>query len=608
MAVFTIPKPEPTLVPSSNRHLPVSKTTSFSPGTLIPILCKDILPGDKVKINIDSLIESFPMVAPNLNGYKASFDFYFCPWSNYYGWMDNNKRTDNVYNTVLNDRYTVSVGAMRPDGSFVREEYEVLSRVDDVLQLLKCSIKPGSLLDYLGIPPGFVGVQSANTVNGAPAQLSPVYAPLTIPAEKLISVLDIYRSYYVNTQEDYASFIGINDGDGVRPLSSLYRIPLKALDRMTMALRANEDYTLSVDEVLDSVPADGDLSDFDTLGEFVRHLLGASCASPLGGLPLRTYRMDLNRGLLKQTESQFVSKVRVADGEFSVDTLRFASKMQMLLDRIDVSGGRFSDMMRMRWGVTPRNTLNVPDYLGSVSNFFGVTDVISTASGTNDNVPDNRGNSVLGQQAGFAVGKVKRDNAPISFRADQYGTLVCMFSLVPLVTYSQGIELEDLKTSFAEVFDPAFNQLGYQDVMALELNALPSLQLVPVQDTVDEQSTVLSGIGSALDSVGRRFAFSEYMSSLPRAHGLFAYGQSLDYWVNNRHYLRDMDVDVTEGVEDYINPLLPYGSVSFSTYIDPAVQNNLFAEVGRFAQNFRLRVNFDMYMRRNVGSRVMPHL
>ena len=576
---------------------------SFAPGTLVPVLCKDILPGDKVRINLDSLIESFPMVAPNLNGYKASFDFYFCPWSNYYGWMDNNKRSNNVSSTVLADRYVYFVGGPIGYDGELGGTIEVRT-VSDLAEAINLhSVKPGSLLDMLGIPPGFIGVQSAEHYNQT------FFDARAFPAEKLISVLDIYRTYYVNPQEDLVSFVGISESG----VYDLYRVPLELLDKITLALRVNEDYTLSVDEVLDAVTVDNK-PEYPTgvirnAGTFIRRLIGASVTVPLGGLPLRTYRMDLNRGLLKNTEAQFISKAQVTDGSVAVTTLRFANKMQMLLDRIDVSGGRFSDAMRMRWGVTPRNSMNIPDYLGSVSNFFGVTDVISTASGTNENVPNGRGNSVLGQQAGFAVGKVKRDNSPISFRADQYGTLVCMFSLVPLVTYSQGIEREDLKTSFAEVFDPAFNQLGYQDVDRLELIALPSMSPTKNLDgTIERQSDISSTSLDLRDAIGRRFAFSEYMSSLPRAHGLFAYGQSLDYWVNNRMYLRDMDATIADGEPDWLARVLPYGDTSFSTYVDPALQNNLFAEVGRFAQNFRLRVNFDMYMRRNIGSRVMPHL
>lgn len=549
------------------------------------------MPGDKVKINIDSLIESLPMVAPNLNGYKASFDFYFCPWSNYYGWMDNNVR-NNGAERVLSSRWVYAIG-----GSSELQTFEEVARTFD-----EKSVKPGSLLDYLGYPPGFMGTQ-ADTDNGV------TFYQIDVPAEKFLSVLDIYRNYYVNNQEGYAYFVS-NDAF-VRGGSSLLRVGLDELDKITIALRggdsADDEYFLNL---LSRIPATNHSAypNVDNLGDLLRIIINCSFTSPLGGLPLRTYRMDLNRGVLKNSDDDFKSRVQISDGGFSIDTLRFANKMQKLLDRIDISGGRFSDMMRARWGVTPRNTLNVPDYLGSVSNFFGVTDVISTASGMNSEIDNGRGNSILGQQAGFAVGKVKRDNAPISFRSDQYGTLICMFSLVPIVTYSQGIELEDLKTSFSEVFDPAFNQLGFQDVRKEELMALPTFDF---GESTDLQSQAYSGNLEDGIAYGRRFAWSEYMSSLPRAHGLFAYGQDFDYWVNNRIYVRP---GVTAPVEDdedpssAINKILPYGNVNLSTYIDPSVQNNLFADVGLTAQNFRLRVNFDIWMRRNVGSRVMPHL
>lgn len=554
-------------------------------------MCKDILPGDKVKINIDSLIESLPMVAPNLNGYKASFDFYFCPWSNYYGWMDNNVRSDYPLTGVDSDRWVFEFGGSNNPTT--------LSGVATIIKNL--AVKPGSLMDYLGYPPGFIGKQLEPAVGVE-------FESMLLPAEKFLSVLDIYRNYYVNNQENYAYFVQAASGATRGELTDLLKVSLADLDKITIGLRSldvGSDANIfeALNQPLDYSPDHS----LQTVGQLLRRIISLSVFAPLGGLPLRTYRMDLNRGIMKNTDSQLVSKVNVQANEFTIDTLRFANKMQKLLDRIDISGGRFSDMMRARWGVTPRNTLNIPDYLGSVSNFFGVTDVISTASGMNSAVDEGRGNSVLGQQAGFAVGKVKRDNTPISFRSDQYGTLVCMFSLVPIVTYSQGIELEDLKTSFAQVFDPAFNQLGYQDVRREELSALPCFA---VQDIYDDSSPVTFGNFVSGISYGRRFAWSEYMSSLPRAHGLFAYGQDFDYWVNNRFYTRGIDLD---GSDESDLPaatiaVQPYGAFGSSTYIDPAFQNNLFAEVNLTAQNFRLRVNFDIWMRRNVGSRVMPHL
>lgn len=550
------------------------------------------MPGDNVKINIDSLIESLPMIAPNLNGYKASFDFYFCPWSNYYGWMDSNSR--DAQEQTLSSRWIYTT---HPTSIEVRDiaDFESAFR--------QRAVKPGSLMDMIGIPPGFLGVQTSPGVGET------IFTPLEVPAEKLLSVLDIYRTYYANQQEGWVYFMSnVESGRSYDHLP--FKVSIRDLDRLTLLLRGlNPDDDADIISALDA----WDMVDRPeyTYGTFIRELLDMSQLYPLGGLPIRTYRMDLNRGLLKLTDPNLVSKVSVQDSAFTIDTLRFANKMQKFFDRIDISGGRFSDMMRARWGVTPRNTLNVPDYLGSVSNFFGITDVISTASGMNSDVDNGRGNSVLGQQAGFAVGKVKRENTPISFRADQYGTLVCLFSLVPIVTYSQGIEREDLKTTFADVFDPAFNQIGYQDVSSLELCALPQFETSDRAGINSSDYSLYSGV-SGVVNVGRRFAWSEYMSSLPRAHGLFAYGQDFDYWVNNRLYQYPFITygynESDEEVQKAVSALAPYGKASYTTYIDPFLQNNLFADVSRHAQNFRLRVNFDVWMRRNVGSRVMPHL
>lgn len=563
--------------------------TSFAPGTLIPILCKDILPGDKVRINLDSLIESLPMIAPNLQGYKASFDFYFEPWSNLYGWMDNNTRSS-TQEIIDRKRHTFKIGpqATLPSiSSFANRP----------------GVKAGSLLDYLGLPPGFVGQPKTTSTSGV------LFQNIEIPAEKFLAVLDIYRTYYVNNQENNCSFVAGRAGNG-RGESDIWRLPLKNLDDLFLVLRQQTD-GVDIGTLQASLPELPSTTVIDNFGSMLMYILNLGLSTPLGGLPLRTYRMDLNRGIMSQNIGNLKSTVTLTDGGFSIDTLRFANKLQKLIDRIDISGGRFSDMMRARWGVTPRGSMDTPDYLGSVSEFFGITDVLATASGMNTDVAGDRGNSVLGQQAGFAVNRMRRDNSPITFRADQYGTLVCMFSLVPIVTYSQGIEREDLKTTFADVYDPAFGQLGYQDVDPRELSVMPSFKL----DLVSAYADKLQWANDAWlngSSVGKRVAWSEYMSSLPRAHGLFAYGQDFDYWANNRMYTRPLTIDNLQN-EDGTKPaglaiVENYGATDFSTYIDPSLQNNLFADVELTAQNFRLRANFDMFIRRNIGSRVMPHL
>lgn len=558
---------------------------------LVPILMKDMLPGDKFSVNLHSLIESLPMIAPSLSGWKANFDFYFEPWSNLYGFMDNNVREDTsaLANMVRHNA---------PLGHYIVADAENAS--DDVQSILSGDkmVTPGSFMDYMGFPPGFIGEWGAEGLT-----------PLPVPMEKWLGYLDIYRNYYVNNQEgeaymcDSAGSVYNADTD-----VAVQSYPLDAYDEIFRYLR----YRTAPLEIEDLFDKPAELSD-DAWRLMTLPFILPSPASrvdlgqPFAGLALRTYRMDLNRGLMSTDVGELQSRVMVGQGSFSIDTLRFANKMQKFIDRFDVSGGRFSDWMRTQWSVKVRGQLDIPDYLGTVSEFFGNADVICTSNGavsTSTGVKEDAKLSVLGQQAGFAVGNVNRDNRPISFKADQYGTFYCIFSLVPIVNYSQGVERENIKVTFNELFNPAFSQLGFQDVRRLELSALPSIDS-DYRINFDE---------SSYDLVGKQVAWAEYMASLPRAHGLFAYGQEFDYWANQRMYTMPRDdseapsSSASADIKALWNARRPYGQFDRTTYILPGTVNYLFASTAATDSNFRLRVKFDIHANRPIGNRLMPHL
>ena len=562
----------------------------------------DVLPGDHLKLNLRSLIESLPMIAPNLGLYKACFDFYFEPWTNLYGWMDNNTRVsteDTFYMARHNWVYSTT--------------YQE-SPSTPINYMFDRRVRPGSFANMFGLPVGFTHFRSEDTqpLNGR------------FPAEKALAYLDIIRNYYVNNQEDVAYYVRPSTiGDSLDPASANLRsISLKTLDNVFKYIRMQNDGI----DISDPSSWTGDFDQYNNHRTALRDWF-SDMITTNGGLFLKTYQMDLNRGMLNARVGDFKSLVTVSDNQFSIDTLRFANKFQKWIDRVDLSGGRFSDIMRSRWAVTPRGDLDIPDYLGSITEFFGITDVIATSSG-DSNEEGNGKRNVLGQQAGFAVAGINRNNKPISFRSDQYGTFVCIFSLIPVVTYSQGIERENLKLNFSDIYDPAFKQLGYEDVPLKELTSfdvfrsgdrLLSNELqrgeIYYEDVVETNSPAFADL-----KVGKRIAWAEYMSALPRSYGLFAYGQEFDYWVNNRMYQwPDSAVEVVENGssstpydKDYCDSFAQWyklhGTQTLSTYINPAVQNHLFTDTRFDAHNFRLRAKFDIELRRPIGSRIMPHM
>lgn len=574
MATFTIPKPVETNPSTSNRDLSCSRKTSFAPGCLVPILIKDLLPGDKITIRLQSLIESMPMLAPAMDGYKAQFDFYVEPWSNLYGWMDNNKRLD-TEQYLTRKRHTFKYG-------FDVAELQGTELVENG------QIKPGSLLNYLGLPVGYIG-DNDDPNGGLNAG--------TFNAEGFLSVLDIYRTYYVNPQEKRGAFVGSVQQGG--STGSIVYYDLETLDNLFQYIRMFDDGVDIGETPFNDILGNGVNQKMEDIDRMLNDFLSGRDGS-LKGLPLRTFRMDLMRGLLNSEVGFLKSYVSTERNQFSIDTLRFANKMQKAIDNIDLSGGRFADMMRARWGTKVSSKLDVPFYLGSFSNYFGNVDVINTAAGETD-IDGTSIKSVPGQQTGFAAGRVDRDR-PISFYTPNYGTLVVMFSLVPIVNYSSGIERDLRKTTFADCYSPEFSQLGYQDVMLSELTALPHMSFLSTPESVI--------FDSLFDMVvGKQFAWSEYTAWLGRNYGLFGQGQSLDYWVFNRDYQSDALFNSSAGFTDADKAILrPYGSIDTTTYIKPWNWNFLFADNAPYAQNFRLRCNFDVKARRQIPKRMRGHL
>jgi len=52
---------------------------SFGMGDLVPTLCMECVPGDRVKMSAEALIRFAPMIAPVMHRFHATFHFFFVP-------------------------------------------------------------------------------------------------------------------------------------------------------------------------------------------------------------------------------------------------------------------------------------------------------------------------------------------------------------------------------------------------------------------------------------------------------------------------------------------------------------------------------------------------
>ena len=315
-----------------------------------------------------------------------------------------------------------------------------------------------------------------------------------------------------------------------------------------------------------------------------------------GGLFCVPYLPDMMRNLLLQIESSKIN-VQVTDGQFSIDTLRFRNKLQRLVDRYDISGGRFSNWLRTVWGTSGGKRLDIPQLIGSTSLIIDPSNITSTANTYTDTASGASG-SEIGQLAGNInqsnfKAKDRDKNFKFYFSSNEPGTLVCCVALIPKVDYSQGFDKGITDVLFADDYKPQFAQLGYQDVPFSDYTTISKIN---VADNVFPEPKLD-------DVVGKQIAWMSLMSNVNRVHGEFSSGGYYETWVLKRRYS-----SVNEYFDDARikprNVTIAYPSY----YVDPREYTYMFANTDFTDDNFMFQIAFDIRAIRPIGKRFMPTL
>lgn len=581
---YVFPKVDLKEQPRTNFDLSHTIRTSFAPCLSIPIMDIETMPTDSFYAKIQSVIESMPMVAPAMGRWKARFLFFENPLSNMYSWMDNN------------EKLTTEQWLSRSCHTFSYRGYGGIQDSPTVPATdIPVGVQPGSLLNMLGFPVGFVGVYWE--IDTATELLVRNSEYNMYNAEGIITYFDIVRNYLVNNQQENFPMIVCSDNtmetldESPSPYIKYY--PLAVLDDWIKSLRMNSDGIKDIYII-------GSYEHFvDTTGQLRYFLedLASSHLVPSGGLVCTPYLMDFNRGIMNASVGSIEAKVSVTTTDedlmqFAIPSLRFANKMQNLVDRLDLSGGRWADVLSTVWRAHLKGSVDRPIFVGSRSEWIYMQDIISTAT---TGAADDSTASLLGQQGGFVSGRTDSKKPVCNFDFNEYGRFMCIFQLVPDVDYSSGIDLQLFKRTFSDKYIPQYAQIGWQDVSNYELMALPSKYNGIIGSFYPSAS-----VDGAPEKVGVRVAWSEYTCKLDKVYGDFAQGGKLDYWVLLRRY-RFRNNNFSEPNPAEID-------VDFTTYAYPYLFNYLFVDQALESHNFRLQTYFDIKAKRPLPRRSMPRL
>lgn len=644
--------------PRSNFNLGRVNRFTADVGYVIPCYVEEVLPNSYKRLDVEGLINTNATVAPFMGSFTVKVDAFFVPLRLYHRHLSlNNIRPDfhsdfdfHVFRTFIessSDQYgmTVPVAGASPAESGM-PPYVTTSM----------SVAPSSLIDYLGILP--VDWTSRNHK-----------VSLSLNGEPFVAYFDIWRNYYANPHDRRVPFRVQNfydptnafpmpdDAYGIGNTGVVRYFNLDDLDRFITQVSDNS-VTLSGPEY---VPASVNvLSTFwasvtDDSFDFT-DIANSSFSPSHYSVPfyagqghlIQTYdnnlaerqefdtRDGIHFGLLPRTykddyfNSRFMNDfvqymeetatVTVENNSFNITQLRLANRIAKYVDKSIFSDTRFGAWIKAHFGVKTNSKLDIPQFLGSMTSTLLFNDIYATAQTAQDGTVTD--NTALGSRSSLGQSYLKNKGAFVEFQATEPGYIMCMFSLIPNVSYFQGIRKMYLKNSFNDLYKPEFDAVGYQDLLRIEMDAVGNY--IPVDAVYRDQynnmavSNVPAYLGGYYDNdlyevVGKHPAWLEYMCAYDESHGLMTQRYQYGYWTNNRPYNSNVYEQLsespgTETTDGLIRGYVPAPTVfDSSTYIRSEYFNTIFA-VDKFTDNFQVQLRFYDKTKQPMSKQVLPSL
>lgn len=450
------PKP-----PVNKFDLSHDKMLTAGMGKLYPVLCQEMVPGDRFRVQSDMMCRTVPLVSPAFGSLKAYIHYFFVPnrllwdqWEDFItGGEDGTDRPVPPYVTY---------------GDLITDQKNRFSQTKNVGQ--------GSLFDYFGIP--VVDDASGAGANSTPVSLLPFRAYALIWNE-------YYRDQNVDTEENIETNKGGRIALGGNGQFSFWYHQLHRRrwlkDYFTSALptpQRGPDVMLPIqgqaNVQLDpdwqaanagsrTTPIFRDLDYAASGAELTQP--GMLYGSASGGQTRYSFGADKPDGLahhLVYDPNGSLSADLASATAVTINDLRRAIALQKFYEISARAGSRYKEMIMGHFHVTPSDArLDRPEYLGGGVSTINVTEVPQT-SATGDVSP--QGN-LAGK--GFGIGRSNRS----SFFAEEHGWLIGILSIIPDAVYFQGINKMWNRLNQEDYYWPSFAHLGEQPILKSELYA-----------------------------------------------------------------------------------------------------------------------------------------
>ena len=557
-------------------------------GEIIPVMCEEVLPGDKWKINMREFMRTAPVQTASFGRVRQYYDFYFVPynllWDKWDSWIMQTKQAFHAKNILssadafpnhpymsMNEMLALFTD-MRDHDSNYYLDYSAPVRVKGTTPVYDGTAR---LMSYLGYPlTKSSGISGDLALNPFPVlAYQKIYqdafrfsqwedaAPWTYNLDYILSLnalklqLDVIKSAgvgvpsmftlrYCSLDKDY--FNGLlptpqyGDTAIAGPLSgSGYVIPggNRRVDLNFSMIKTPSDganyRSLVIPKNGGDVTYFGQSSDTNQItGTF-------STAYPSGSAPweVNSGTMGLSILLLRQAEALQKWKEITLSGDLDYKT-----------------------QLQKHWNV------NVSDdnsymckYLGGIANNLDISEVINTNLDSPESEAEIHGKGV------------SASNGNINFSSHQYGLIMCVYHCKPIIEWNSNNLLPRMltKTKATDYAIPEFDQIGMESVLRGQF----------IYNAAQNWSA----------PIGYAPRYIDYKTTIDVVHGEFQ--DSLKPWVIPH------TLSMTFGNE-----------INFKTFkVDPAVLDNMFGVAASKADQFRCTAYFDIKTVRNLDRDGLPY-
>lgn len=294
------------------------------------------------------------------------------------------------------------------------------------------------------------------------------------------------------------------------------------------------------------------------------------------GLAVKTYLSDrfnnwLNTEWIDGTTGGInaITAVDVSDGKLTMDALILQKKIFNMLNRVAITDGTYQAWREATYGIRSTTLPESPIFCGGMQSEIAFDEIISNSA--TDEEP-------LGTLAGRGVATMYKSGRGLKIKCTEPSMIIALGSITPRIDYSQGNKWWTRLQNMDDFHKPTLDAIGFQELIAEEAAAWTT------ETTENYKHTY--------QSLGKQPSWIEYTTDVNETYGEFAAGMPLAFMCLNRVY------------EESTN-----GTISnASTYIDPTIYNNIFAESRLSSQNFWVQVAFDVTARRVMSAKQIPNL